>query len=100
MSAVEVGIRFGVNSSWIMKQNQQWYTMKPIFALLKARFGSRPAGHWVTMITTISKVSVIAVAYVWSQHGVRYILSTCGSTEPSDELYTSCFEDEYGNVSS
>jgi hypothetical protein len=52
------------------------------------------------MITTISKVSVIAVAYVWSQHGVTYILSTCGSTEPSDELYTSCFEDEYGNVSS
>jgi hypothetical protein len=25
MSAVEVGLRFGVNSTWIIKQNQQWY---------------------------------------------------------------------------
>jgi hypothetical protein len=52
------------------------------------------------MITTISQVSVIAVAYAWSQRGITYILSTCGSTEPSDELYTSYFEDEYRNVSS
>jgi hypothetical protein len=74
--------------------------MKPLFALLKARFGSRPAGHWVTMINTISNVSVIAVAYAWSQHGVIYILSTCGSTEPSGELYASYFEDEDGNISS
>jgi hypothetical protein len=51
MSAVEVGIRFGVNASWIIKQNQQWYPMEPLFALLKARFGSRLASHWVTMIT-------------------------------------------------
>ena len=100
MSAVEVGKRFGVNSSWIINQNQQWYPMKPLFAVLKARFGNRPAGHWVTMITTISNVSVIAVAYAWSQRGITYILSTCGSTEPSDELYTSYFEDEYRNVSS
>jgi hypothetical protein len=100
MSAVEVGIQFGLNSSWIIEQNQQWYPMKPLFALLQARFGSRPAGHWVTMITTTSNVSALAVAYAWSQHGVTYILSTCGSTGPSDELYTSYFEDEYGNVSS
>jgi hypothetical protein len=27
-----------------------------------------------------------------------YLLSTCGSTEPSEKMYTSYFEDEFGNI--
>jgi hypothetical protein len=74
--------------------------MKPLFAILKARFKTRPVGHWVTMKTEIAGVRLIAIAYAWSQWGVSYILSTCGSTEPSDKLYTSYFEDKFGNVGS
>ncbi len=36
-TAVEVMSRFGVNSTWIIKQNQHWFPMKPLFAVLKAR---------------------------------------------------------------
>lgn len=100
ITAVEVKKRFGVHSTWIVKQNQHCFPMKPLFAILKARFKTRPAGHWVTMKTEIAGVRLIAIAYAWSQRGVSYILSTCGSTEPSDKLYTSYFEDEFGNVGS
>ncbi len=99
-TAVEVMKRFRVNSTWIIKQNQAWFPMKALYAILKARFKDRPAGHWVTMTANISDVNVIAMAYAWSQRGISYILSTCGSTEPSDKLYMSYFEDDFGNVGS
>jgi hypothetical protein len=99
-TAVEVMRKFGVHSSWILKQNQQWFPMKPLFAILKARYKGRPAGHLVTFQSTISGVNVIAMAYAWSQRGVSYILSTCGSTAPAQKMYTSYFEDDYGNVGS
>jgi hypothetical protein len=57
--------------------------MKELNAVMKARFGQRPAGHWVTFTTQVSGINVMAIAYAWSQWGVTYILSTCGSTEPS-----------------
>ncbi len=72
--------------------------MKPLFAILKACYKDRPAGHWVTFQATISGVNVIAMAYACSQRGVSYILSTCGSTAPAQKMYTSYFEDNYGNV--
>jgi hypothetical protein len=31
---------------------------------------------------------------------VSYLLSTCGSTEPSEKMYMSYFEDDFGNVGS
>jgi len=74
--------------------------MKALYAVLKAQFKDLPAGHWVTMITAISGVKVVAMAYAWSQIGISYILSTYGSTEPSDKLYMSYFEDDFRNVSS
>jgi hypothetical protein len=92
-TAVEV-MSARVHSSWIIKQNQQWFPMKPLFAILKARYKDRPAGHWVTFQATISGVNVIAMAYAWSQRGVSYILSTCGSTAPAQKIYTSYFEDD------
>jgi hypothetical protein len=99
-TAVEVMNRFSAHSSWIIKQNQNWFPMKALFAVLKARHKDRPAGHWVTFHTTISGVELIAMAYAWSQRGISYILSTCGSTAPAEKMYLSYFEDDYGNVSS
>jgi hypothetical protein len=99
-TAVEVMRRFGVHYTWIIKQNQQWFPMKPLYAVLNACFKDRPAGHWVTFEATVSGVRLIAVAYAWSQRGVSYILSTCGSTEPAEKMYMSYFEDDYGNVGS
>jgi hypothetical protein len=72
--------------------------MKARNAVMKARFGQRPAGHWVTFTTQVSGINVMAIAYAWSQWGVTYILSTCGSTELSEKMYTSYFDDDFGNV--
>jgi hypothetical protein len=99
-TAVEVMNKFGVHSSWIIKQNQQWFPMKPLYAVLKARIKDRPAGHWVTFQATISGVPLNAMAYAWSQRGISYVLSTCGSTKPAEKMYMSYFEDDYGNVGS
>jgi hypothetical protein len=49
-----------------------------------------------TSTTEISAVKLIAMAYAWSQIRLSYILFTCGSTEPSDKLYMSFFEDDFG----
>jgi hypothetical protein len=51
MTAVEVMKCCGVHSSWVIKLNQQWFPMKALNAVMKARFGQRPAGHWVTFNT-------------------------------------------------
>ena len=99
-TAVEVMKRFSVHSSWIIKQNQSWFPMKALYAVLKARHKDRPAGHWVTFHAEISGVDLIAMAYAWSQRGISYILSTCGSNEPAEKMYVSYFEDDYGNVGS
>jgi hypothetical protein len=37
-AAVEVMQRFSVNSTWIIKQNQSWFPMKALYAVIKARF--------------------------------------------------------------
>lgn len=44
MTAVEVMSKFGVHSSWTIKQNQQCFSMKP-FVILKAHYKDCPAGH-------------------------------------------------------
>ncbi|KAG7355118.1 hypothetical protein IV203_004474 [Nitzschia inconspicua] len=98
-TSVEVFKRFSVNSTFIVKNNQDFFPMKALHAVLTARHGDRPAGHWVTMTTTISGVPLIAVAYAWSQNRVSYFISTCGSTEVSPIKYESKFEDAWGNTS-
>jgi hypothetical protein len=65
---------------------------------LKARYGDRPAGHWVVFQATISGVTLIAVCYAWSHSSTTYFLSTCGSTNPAKTSYTTHFEDEFGTV--
>lgn len=90
--------RFNVHSTWIIKNNSNFFPKKVLESILKARHGSRPAGKWVVMQTTIDGVPLIAMAYAWSQKGVSYFLSTCGNTKPSVNLYRSKFEDEFGGV--
>jgi hypothetical protein len=75
-TAVEVMNKFGVHSYWIIKQNQHWFPMKQLYAVLKARFKDRPAGHWVVFHGTVSGVELIAMAYACSQRGISYTL--CG----------------------
>jgi hypothetical protein len=79
MTAVEVVKRCDVHSTWIIKKNQKWFPMKELNAVMKARFKQRPAGHWVTFTTEVAGVNLLAIAYAWSQRGVMYLLSTCGS---------------------
>jgi hypothetical protein len=52
------------------------------------------------MRTTIAGVPLIARAYGWSQRGVSYFISTCGSTKPCPKKYISHFEDDWGNPGS
>jgi hypothetical protein len=98
MSVVETYKRKKVHSTFIIKNNQAFFPMRPLHAVLTARFGSRPAGHWVVFQTTIADVKVFALAYAWSQRGVSYFLSTCGKTTPHESKYMSHFEDDFGNV--
>ena len=99
MIVVEVIKKKGVHSTWIIKQNTAYFPLKALHAVLKAKFGDRPAGHWVVFYSTIGEVRLIAMAYTWSMHdGVTYMLSTCGSTAPSEKIYKSYFEDDFGNV--
>jgi len=65
-TAVEVMNKFGVHSSWRIKQNQHWFPMKQLYAGLKARFKDQPTGHWVVFHGTVSGVKLIAMAYAWS----------------------------------
>ena len=96
MTCVEVMKTFGVHSTWIIKNNRNLYPYKALRAILKARFGDRPAGHWVVMKTVIAEVPMFAIAYAWSQSGVSYFLSTCGTTNPSPHKYETSFEDDFG----
>src|SRR6056300_842834 len=49
--AVELKKRLDVYSTFIVKQNQQYYPMEVLHAILMARYGDRPGGHWVVMKT-------------------------------------------------
>jgi hypothetical protein len=69
--------------------------MQPLHAVLKARFGTHPAGHWVVFQTTIMDAKVFALAYAWSQRGVSYFLLACEKTTPHEVKYMSHFENDF-----
>jgi hypothetical protein len=87
MTAVEVKKRMEVESTWIIKGNHYFYPMAGLHAVLKGRFGNTCAGHWVSMTSVIVGVKLLALSYAWSQKGVSYFLSTCGSTHKSSVMY-------------
>jgi hypothetical protein len=98
VTALEANKRLNIDSTWSIKGNHDFYPMGALHAVIKARFGTKIAGHWVTMMKTIAGVKMMDMAYAWSQKGISYFLSTCGSIEVSSVLYRSAFEDEFGNV--
>ena len=97
-SAVEAQVRFGSRTTFIIKNNTHLFPMQALHAVLRARYGDRPAGHWVVFHATISNVKSMAVVYGWSQRGLSYFISTGGSTELHDKKYLSSFEDNFGNI--
>ena len=97
--SVELMRRLGVHSTFVIKQNTQYYPMEVLNAILRARFPSSAAGHWVVMKATISEVDLFVMAYAWSARGVSYIVSTCGTTVQHEIPYVSRFEDEFGHTS-
>jgi hypothetical protein len=98
MTCVEVWKRFGVYSTFIIKNNSNMFPMQQMFAVLKARYGNKPAGHWVVFQTEISGLKLFALAYAWSQRSVAYMVSSCGKTTSHELKYLTHFEDEFGNV--
>jgi hypothetical protein len=68
--------------------------------MLKEQFKDQPAGYWVTWATDFYGMKLIALAYAWSHIVVSYILSTCGSKEPSGRCYMSYIEVDFRNVGS
>ena len=97
-SCIEIMEKFKVHSTFIVKNNTNCLPMKVLRKILQVRFKDHPAGHWVTMSTMISGIPIYIIAYAWSQRGVSYMVSTCGSTAPNQDKYLSHFEDDFGNV--
>ncbi len=97
-TAVECMNRLGVHSTFVIKNNQNFYPMRALSNILNARHGEGRAGHWVVMSTEIAGVKMFALAYAWSQRGISYFLSTCGKTTPHPVKYQTHFEDAYGNT--
>jgi hypothetical protein len=87
VTALEVNKRLCVESTWIINGNQNLYPTAALHAAVKARFGSKTAGHWVVMTTNISGVEMLALAYAWSQRGVSYFLSMSDNTAVSSIAY-------------
>ncbi len=98
LSAVEVMTRFKVHSTWVIKQNSDFFPMAAIHSVLTARCGDKPAGHWVVFKTTINGIKLAAIGYAWSHSSVSYFVTTCGSTHPAVNSYETHFEDEFGVV--
>ena len=80
-----------VHSAFIIKNNNGFFPMKVLHRMLLARYGSRPAGHWVVMETVISEVPIMVMAHAWSQRGVSHVFSATGSAELHDEKHLSSF---------
>lgn len=70
-SCVELKRRLGAYSTFIIKQNVNYYPMKVLHAIMAAQCGSRPAGNWVVMTATIGGVDLYVMAYAI---GLRKVL--------------------------
>jgi hypothetical protein len=98
VTALEFNKRLCVESTWIIKGNHSLYPTVALHAVVKERFGSKTAGHWVIMTIIISCVEMLDLAYAWSQRGVSYFLSMCGNVAVSLIAYRKAFEDDFDHV--
>lgn len=96
-TAVEVKVRLGIDSTWIIKNNTSFFPKKALLAM-SARHGYYVEGNWVVFTAEISGVKLIAMAYAWSQMRISYFALTYGSTAKSSNPYRSHFENDYGKV--
>ena len=62
MSAVECYRRLGVHSTLVIKGNNKYFPQAALRAVLLARHGTWPAGHWVVMTTEIGGVFLMPFA--------------------------------------
>jgi hypothetical protein len=97
-SCVELKKHFNVYSTFFIKQNVNYFPMRVLYKILIARHGSKPVGHLVVMQTAMAGVELITIAYAWSQKGVAYMISLCGTMVMHELPYLSCYEDDFGNV--
>jgi hypothetical protein len=66
VTALEANKRLNIDSTWILKGNHAFYPMGALHAVIKAWFGTKIAGEWVTMTTPISGIKMMAMAYACS----------------------------------
>jgi len=78
-----------INSAFVVKNNTSCFPRGPLHAVLKARYPKRMIGHWVVFTTEIKGVSLIAMAYAWSNNDIAYMISTFGNTSACKDDYIS-----------
>jgi hypothetical protein len=78
--------------------NYTFSPMEGLHAVLKAHFNDHPARHWVVFKGEIVGMKLMAIAYAWSQRGVSYMISKCGSMQMHEIKYLSTLEDKYGDI--
>ena len=74
LSANEVKKWFGMNSTWVIKQNSDYFPMMAIYSALNAWYGDKPSGHWVVFQTEISGVKLLAIGYMLGATRAYHIL--------------------------
>ena len=61
-SCIEIMKKFKVHSTFIVKNNTNFFLMKVLHKILQVRFKDRPAGHCVAM-SMISGIPIYIIAY-------------------------------------
>jgi len=78
-----------------MKNNTRLFPRGPLYAVLRARYPTPMAGHWVVFKTVIKGVNLLAIAYAWSNKDVAYMVLTMGNTNSGPQNYI-CFDTNTG----
>ena len=96
---VELMVKKGIFSTFIIKQNVQYCPLDVIKRVLELRNKNGfMSGRHVVMKATISGVDLFLLAYAWSNKRAAYIVSSCGTTVQHEIPYRTHFTDEFGNV--
>ena len=99
-SCVELKRQLGINLSYIVKGNTNYNLMKVLYAILIAHYPDWAAGKRVVMKSTVADIDLYIMAYGWSNWGIAYFVSTCGTTIRHEIDYYTSFDDGFGNISS
>jgi hypothetical protein len=74
VTVIEAKKRLNIESTWSIKGNHSFYPMVALHMVMKARFGTKTDGHWVSMTIHIDGPPVLALAYVWSKSFRRVVI--------------------------